>query len=163
MRVASEEMSRAGLIARLNASRYVDPSRYLWVSIAGAAAAAVVIAAGVVNREASPSSRTPSMRPTLAARAIASEGAFLPYVASAFRRTSPNIAAGPAEAGHHSVAFGPAETGRHDSGLGVADPIPLFDPRESRALRALIAGVRDQRIDLTPLLKPSAPAPMELP
>jgi hypothetical protein len=39
----------------------------------------------------------------------------------------------------------------------------LLDPRETAALRSLIAGVRNNRVDLTSLLQPSAPAPMELP
>jgi hypothetical protein len=38
-------------------------------------------------------------------------------------------------------------------------PVPLFDARETRALQRLIAGVRDARVDLTPLLKE---APMAL-
>ena len=40
---------------------------------------------------------------------------------------------------------------------------PLIDTLEAAALRSLIARVRDGRVDLTPLLQPAAPAPMELP
>ena len=38
-------------------------------------------------------------------------------------------------------------------------PEPFFDPRETMALQRLIAGVRDARVDLTPLLRE---APMAL-
>jgi hypothetical protein len=42
-------------------------------------------------------------------------------------------------------------------------PQPLFDPRETMALQRLIAGVRDARVDLAPLLKepPMAPQPLD--
>jgi hypothetical protein len=39
---------------------------------------------------------------------------------------------------------------------------PLIDTREVDALQSLIAGVARGRVDLTPLLQPAAPAPMEL-
>jgi hypothetical protein len=42
-------------------------------------------------------------------------------------------------------------------------PQPLFDLRETMALQRLIAGVRDARVDLAPLLKepPMAPQPLD--
>jgi hypothetical protein len=39
----------------------------------------------------------------------------------------------------------------------------LLDPRESIALRNLIAGVRSGRLDLTPVLGASTPTAMDLP
>jgi hypothetical protein len=39
----------------------------------------------------------------------------------------------------------------------------LLDPRETQALRALLAGVRGNRVDLSSLLRPGAPAPTALP
>jgi hypothetical protein len=44
-----------------------------------------------------------------------------------------------------------------------AEPEVLVDPREAAALRALIFGTRDGRIDLAPVLNASKPAVMELP
>ena len=43
------------------------------------------------------------------------------------------------------------------------EPEILIDPREAAALRALIYGARDGRIDLVPVLNASQPAVMELP
>jgi hypothetical protein len=49
------------------------------------------------------------------------------------------------------------------------DPAPppeaeiLIDARESSALRALILGARDGRVNLEPVLRASTPAPMDLP
>jgi len=39
----------------------------------------------------------------------------------------------------------------------------LIDARESAALRALIAGARDGRVDLEPVLRASTPTAMDLP
>jgi len=85
-----------------------------------------------------------------------------PYVESAFRRTM----AGPAKAGRHVPSLAEARRqvpGRAETGGRVLDQAPLLDAREMRALRSLIAGVRSNRVDLTPLLQPAGPAPMELP
>jgi hypothetical protein len=129
--------------------------RFSWTTwIAGGAVAAAIVLAAVLarsNRAPAPVSQT-----TLVARSLG-EAVVVPYVASAFRRTS----SGPAEAGRHVLpvptASGPAKAGPH------VLLHPLFDPRETQALRALIAGVRTNRVDLSPLLRPGAPAPMELP
>jgi len=41
--------------------------------------------------------------------------------------------------------------------------LPLLDPRETQALRALLAGVRTNRVDLSPLLTPTAQSPTATP
>jgi hypothetical protein len=48
---------------------------------------------------------------------------------------------------------------RRTSNVERSFPVPLFDARETMALQRLIAGVRDARVDLAPLLKD---APMAL-
>ena len=139
--------------------------RFSWTTwIAGGTVAAAIVLAAVLARPG----RTPSWvdNAPLVARAIAGR-VDVPYVASAFltaeasakavRRTS----SGPAEAGRHVLpvptASRPAKAGPH---VLIQT---LFYPRETQALRALIAGVRTNRVDLSPLLRPGAPAPMELP
>jgi hypothetical protein len=47
--------------------------------------------------------------------------------------------------------------------LDAAVPEVLIDPREAAALRRLILGARDGRIDLEPALRASTPTAMELP
>jgi hypothetical protein len=42
------------------------------------------------------------------------------------------------------------------------EPEVLLEPGETRALRALIAGVREGHIDLTPVIEASTPSVMEL-
>lgn len=39
----------------------------------------------------------------------------------------------------------------------------LLDPRETQALRSLLARVRASRVDLSPLLRPDSPAPIDPP
>jgi hypothetical protein len=59
----------------------------------------------------------------------------------------------------------PRLRGNHESVVASAEtpePEVLLAPDETRALRALIAGVRDGRIDLAPSLRASRPAVMEL-
>ena len=44
----------------------------------------------------------------------------------------------------------------------LSEPETLLDPAETRALRALIAGVREGRIDLTPSTQATAPSVLDL-
>jgi len=135
-------------LARVRTQIANEPSPEMWrwafalrwpVAVA---ALTLAIAAVFLNRPTAPIAGA-----ALVSHAITNGAATLPYVASAFRRTS----SGPAKAGRHVLrAIGPG-------------PTPLFDPRETQALRALIAGVRTNRVDLSPLLRPGGPAPMELP
>ena len=119
-------------------------------------AAAVVLAAVLIRPDRSGTLGTTT---ALTARAIGHDPAWLPSGVSAFKRTA--------------VARPSTSSGRADSTRARGEPVepragrgdaaPLFDARETRALQTLIAGVRDRRIDLAPLLRPGAPPPMELP
>lgn len=138
--------------ARVRTAIATEPAPGVWrfswaVSFAGGAvvAAAILGAVVVMRQDRSPSPRIPA---PLSARAILGQPTTLPYVAAAFRRITP----GPAEAGRRT---------RIENARTAAEFSPLFDPRESLALRSLIAGLRDNRVDLSPLLQPGAPAPME--
>jgi hypothetical protein len=159
-RTAGFATRRRAFLARRSARRAKAAAlRSPWLASA-AVAAAVLIAAVVIRWD---DAGDPAVAPALTARAIGALPASVPYVASALRRTE-----GPARAGRHvPPATGPAEAGRHvlpaTIRTAAADPVPLLDPRETRALRALIAGVRDSGVDLSPLLRAAAPAPMELP
>jgi hypothetical protein len=136
-----------------------------WTFAVGVAIAAVVVFAVVMarpreavrhqpveRREAS----TDVARPTPSAAVTAQEPyvAQGPYVASAFRRTG--SATSRAKAGRH-VRAGDLRA------QGPAENEVLIDARESAALRALILGTRDGRVDLEPVLRASTPAPMDLP
>jgi len=81
-----------------------------------------------------------------------------PYVASAFRRTM----SGPAGARGSTRSPRASRVSAHPGPAEGRALTPLLDPRETAALRSLIAGVRSNRVDLTPLLQPAGPAPMEL-
>jgi hypothetical protein len=119
--------------------------------VGGALAAAAIVLAAVLARP----NRAPASvsQTTLIARSLG-EAVVVPYVASGFSRTI----GGPPKGGRHV---------RIDNTVGQPEGRPrvqvLFDPREMQALRALIAGVRTNRVDLSLLLRPGAPAPMELP
>jgi hypothetical protein len=47
--------------------------------------------------------------------------------------------------------------------VSPVDSDVLIDAREASALRALIRGARDGRVDLEQVLRASAPTPMDLP
>jgi hypothetical protein len=141
-------------LARVRAQIANEPHpriwRMSWMLSTFALVAAVVFAVTIDRRAGVPALVTAP----LASRAVGGHPTMLPYVASAFRRTSSS----PAQAGRHvriDSLEGPAEAGPHVQ--------VLFDPRETQALRALIAGVRTNRVDLSSLLRPGAPGPMELP
>jgi hypothetical protein len=106
------------------------------------AAVTLLLAVVVLNRP-----RAPIVGVPLVSRTTAFDATTLPYVASAFRRT----------------LDGPAKAGRHILRQPLFDGQALIDPRETQALRALLAGIRNNRVDLSPLLAPTAPAPTEMP
>jgi hypothetical protein len=160
-----------------------------WKFAVGVAMAAVVVLAVVMarSREAvrsQPGERreatTDITRPTVSATAKAQEpyGAQEQNVASAF---PPALATSPGELRRDRAEARSAKAGRQTSGAtspstaghhvrtayaGTVMPLEqgvLIDPRESSALRALIAGVRAGRVDLEPALHAAAPVPAELP
>jgi len=137
------------LAAAILAAAYVVRSRPVDVPVVSS-----VLAARPIEGTASVPSVTPE--------SLHTEPPESPYVESAFRRTM----SGPAKAERHVPSLAEARRqvpGRAETGGRVLDQAPLLDPREMRALRSLIAGVRSNRVDLTPLLQPAGPAPMELP
>jgi hypothetical protein len=121
----------------------------------GSAIVAAIVVAGILVR---PNRAARVTQAALAARPLR-ETLAVPYVGSGFSRTSD--ARGSTGSPRAGTAFARPQlvAGR----AGNVDPAPLLDPRETQALRELIAGVRTNRVDLWPLLRPGAPAPMELP
>ena len=142
-------------LARVRTQIANEPHPRVWrmswmLSTFALVAAAVVFAMMIERRDGVPALATAP----LASRAVGGHATMLPYVGSGFSRTSN----GPAKAGRHvriDSKVGPPEGGPHVE--------VLLDPRETQALRALIAGVRTNRVDLSSLLRPGAPGPMELP
>jgi hypothetical protein len=122
--------------------------RFGWL-FAGVATAAVAAAVVLAIFDVSPVHQRASAR-LLASRSIGSavEVPSLDGV-GADRRVRPES---PSSVGP-THGSGPTTTGV------AAEPTTLFDHRETMALQRLIAGVRDARVDLTPLLEE---APMAL-
>jgi hypothetical protein len=126
---------------------------WLFVGVATATvAAAVVLAVFVVSP-----ARQPASAPLLASRSIGSVFE-VPSVGSvgADPRVRPERRVRPESPSSVGPTHGMAPT---TTGV-AAEPTTLFDPRETMALQRLIAGVRDARVDLTPLLKES-PMPLQ--
>jgi hypothetical protein len=135
-----------------------EPSAWRWpwtVAAIGAMAAALLIAV-VVSR--------PAPRPD----AVQASG---PEVVQALRpaleRAAPNPAATPRAS--ELAASKPAATRRVSVASGsirtasaAVEPEILLDPAETRALRALIAGVRDGRVDLSGAQRSTTPVAMDL-
>jgi len=142
-------------LARVRTQIANQPHPRIWrmswmLSTFALVAAAVVFAVTIARRDGVPALVTSP----LASRAVGGHPTMLPYVASAFRLTS----SGPAKAGRHV---------RIDSTVDRPEAGPhvrvLLDPRETQALRALLASVRTNRVDLSGLLTATAPAPTDLP
>jgi hypothetical protein len=117
------------------------------------AVAAIVLIAVVVSRDTR--RNAPSPPPVLDSRSATLSAWTAPDLKgrslAGFDRRAPSRG-GPETAGLHQPA-------RPRS----AEAAVLVDPREAAALRALIVGTRDGRIDLTPMVNASAPSVMELP
>ena len=126
------------------------PSAWRWswtVAAAGAMAIAVVIAA-VVTRPGPQRATGPDV--------VASR----PALAPAFGPVEPAKEPGrPAE----TIVRHRASAASRVARTVMSDPQILIDPRETRALRQLITGVRDGRIDLTAAQHSTTPPTMELP
>ena len=117
------------------------------------AVAAVAIVAFVFSRDGG--KRVPSASSVLDSRTVALFSSPTPELKGQALRVS----VAPASPGMqtHTAA-------QHESATPPrAEPEILVDQREAAALRALIFGVRDGRIDLAPVLAASKPAVMELP
>jgi hypothetical protein len=121
--------------------------RAAWIVATAGALAAVAVALFVVSRDRAIET-TP---PTLAARASSGVGQ-LP-TGRARLSSGAGLSSG---VGLSGPPRGPERAAPHqDSGpalqLSAHDPEILIDAREARAIRAFFEGVRDGRIDLTPL------------
>lgn len=112
------------------------------VAAAGAMAAAIVIAV-VVSRPVPPIDRQPGPL-TPGSIASSTPAPASTSVAQAFR---------PAIAGRSAKAF---------ARRASAEPEILIDPAETRALRGLMTGVRDGRVNLEAVQNSVAPQPMTL-
>jgi len=121
-------------------------SRLLWKFVAVGAMAAVIAIAAVVSRSNEMSSMFPADRMPLQARTVAPFSQIVP-VASGFSRT---------ERSAEAFALRPAA---HQP----PEPEILIDPRESMALRRLIAGTREGTLDLSAALQATTPTTMDLP
>jgi hypothetical protein len=113
------------------------------------AAVTLLLAVVILNRP-----RALIVGAPLVSRATPFDATTLPYVASGFSRTIGS----PPKGGRHvriDSTVGPPEGGPHVQ--------VLLDPRETQALRSLLAGVRNSRVDLSSVLRPGAAATIELP
>jgi hypothetical protein len=142
-------------VARVRARIADEPSpasrRFGWL-FAGVAATAVATASAIAIFVASPV-RQPASTPLLASRSIGSV-LEVPSVGG--------VGADPRVRPESRSSVGPTH-GSAPTTTGVAaEPATLFDPRETMALQRLIAGVRDARVDLAPLLKAAPMAPQSL-
>jgi hypothetical protein len=125
-----------------------------WTLVASVVAvAAIVVVAVAVSRDTR--SGAPSETPVLGSRSAALSASTTPDLKGrapgGSDRPTTRVAS-PETAALHALT-----TQEH------AEPEILIDPREAAALRALIVGTRQGRIDLAPVLAASTPAVMELP
>jgi hypothetical protein len=143
-------------VPRVRARIADEPSRSWWWfgawTLIGSAVAVAAIAIVAVSLDR-PVSVTQPPAP-LDARGLA--GLRVPHVVSGFRRTV-DVHAASRTARRDTVAPHEQVT------QALAEPEILVDPREAAAMRALIFGTRDGRIDLAPMVNASTPSVMELP
>ena len=125
-----------------------------WTLVTASVATAVVIALVVSRGNAPAGPKELARRPMTAAQV--SENA----------TSAPSGAAQPATASANpggTPAAAPGSAARRSTREPVRiEPDILVDARESLALRRLIAGVSDGRIDLSPVLRASTPTAMDL-
>ena len=120
--------------------------RWSWMFAAACAMAALIAIAIVVSGPHEVSSVLPADRMLLQTRTVAPFSQIVP-VASGFSRT---------ERSAEAFALRPAA---HQP----PEPEILIDPRESMALRRLIAGTREGTLDLSAALQATTPTAMDLP
>ena len=113
-----------------------------WIVAAAGALAAVAVVVLIASR---PPRAAPATAVPLQARSIEGVG-MLPDTGGAALSGARGEAAARTRHLGRSV---PAAVGQR---AGTGEPEILVDPREARAIRAFFEGVRDGRIDLTPLL-----------
>jgi hypothetical protein len=127
------------LVARIRERVASGPApgawRISWTMYAGTLAAAAVVVLVIVSRGPQPAMTL------LTARPIPDAGR-IPDVASALSRTTDR----PAIRSASPLVFRPAKEGP------TSGPEIIVDVREANALRALIAGASDARVDVAPLV-----------
>lgn len=141
-----------------NAPARSRPWFSVWTLVAAIAIAIVIVAASRVG----PGSAPNNVRSFLPTRPLADSGAGF-GVGSLISEVRPVGTDQPRleRADRHQPAARLIEA--TPERLAVAEPEVLVDPREAAALRAVIFGTRDGRLDLAPVIKASTPAVMELP
>jgi hypothetical protein len=142
-------------------SAATSPRRTVWLGAGLAALAAVIIAVAIVAPGRS--LRTPQdvQQAALAARgSVGVAPAISPGTGRARSADALRSADLSARALAEVEAF--AHRSSSDEIIGRRKPEVLLAPDETRALRALIAGVRDGRIDLAPVAHATTPDVMEL-
>jgi hypothetical protein len=177
-----DEMTDAALDEEIAQALSVDPSPELvsrirervetepvpgrwagsWPSWSAAAGGAVIAAAiaFVVARHGG--ATTESVTP-LVARTVPYAGADAALGGPSWRGVTVPITRVAAGAPDTGFTFAPASARRERRATPRTDATPeiLVDPREARALRSLIDGVRSGRLDLTGLLDATEPAVMD--
>jgi hypothetical protein len=147
-------------LARVRTRIAEEPSasRQLGWLFAGVATAAVAAAVVLAMFDVSPV-RQPASARLLASRSIGSV-VEVPSVGSvgADPRVRPERRVRP----EGPSRVGPTQRSAPTATGVAAEPTTLFDPRETMALQRLIAGVRDARVDLAPLVKEPPMAPQSL-
>ncbi len=159
-RIATEpaESSLAALTGGATSEMWRRAFALRWWTLAAAAVIVVLVAVG---RNRAPTITTP----TLVARAFPDRSTFIvPFVAPGFSGTLPDVASRSSRTIRPGL-FGPGSVASlRGPAVGAAHGFqPLINAREATALRRLVAGVRDGRVDLTPLLQPAQPPAMDLP
>ena len=134
------------------------PSPWRWsrtIAASGAMAAALVVAV-IVSRPAQPIERRPGpVGPATTAATGPTEPSVWAGPKGPALQETPVPAAGSAKAFALRVASGFSQTVTGEAEV-------LLDPSETRALRALIAGVYDGGVDLAALQRDPSRAPMDL-
>ena len=137
--------------------------RAVWLGAGLALAAAGIIIVAVVSPRQAPRSAHGQQRPALAARGSVG---MAPAISADARRLHSTEASPSIEAFARGARSAEAFARRSRSADAFArqqrEPEILLAPDETRALRALLAGVRDGRIDLTPVSQATTPDVMEL-
>jgi hypothetical protein len=131
-----------------------SPWRWSWIVVSAAAVAASLTIAIVWSRPQETIVPAPDVAQAVRGAAPPSAEAFAPPSVKAF--------APPSAGAFALAAASPRRSAKAFALPAAAEPEILLDPAETRALRALIAGVRDGRVDLTPVQTAAAPTAMDL-
>jgi len=147
-------------------SAFALRSQPLWaLCFAGGAVTALAIAVGVIISRPAPSARlkgSPYTSSTNVARGFQPGGGLQPSDAPTKPETPTRVEGSP-DTRATNVARGFQPSGGFQPSDRARESETLLDARETRALQRLIAGVRDGRVDLSPVLDAKAVDAMDLP